>query len=319
MKKLVTLASTLLVLSPQLAQAEAYIGGKVGHSWLEGSCPTDSSCSDDDFAGGIYGGYDFSDTFGLEVGFDYLGDFATEINDSMKAFTVAPKFMIPVGDLDLFGKIGTARIDYGDVNDTVMLTAIGAEYGFSDNVFGRLEYQRLNNITAGIVDNLNVNSVFFGLTYKFGASEEPVPMVVEEPAPAPVVVEPAPVVEEPAPKPKLFQEYGVELFDNDSAKLAENSEQYFDWLISVMKKYPQAHAHIIGHTDSVGSEKYNQALSEKRAGSVADYLFSQGIESSRVTVSGMGEIEPKASNDTAEGRMENRRVEVIIDEFEITE
>ncbi|MDV7105846.1 OmpA family protein [Vibrio sp. TH_r3] len=317
MNKSVLLASTLLVLSPQFAQAEPYVGAKLGHSWLEGSCPTDKSCSDDHFAGGVYGGYDFTDMFGFEVGFDYLGDFATEIDKPMKAFTVAPKLMIPVGDLDLFGKIGTARIDYGDVNDTVMLTAVGAEYGFSDNVFGRFEYQRLNNITAGIVDNLNVNSLFLGLTYKFGASEEPTPMIVEEPAP--VVAEPVAVVEEPAPQPKLFQEFGVELFDNDSAKLADNSEQYFDWLVSVMKKYPQANVSIIGHTDSVGSEEYNQVLSEKRAGVVADYLYSQGIEESRVTVSGMGEAEPKASNDTAEGRMENRRVEVIVDQFEITE
>lgn len=330
MKKLVMLASAFLVLSPQLAQAEAYIGGKVGYTWLEGSCVTDKSCSDDGGAGGIYGGYSFTDMFALEAGYDLLGDFKTAtatgfIDDKMKAFTLAPKLSIPVGEFDLYGKMGAAWVDYGDISDTALLAAVGAEYGFSENVFGRLEYQRVNNITDGLVDNLNTNSLFFGLTYKFGSSAPAAAMVSEEVEPKPheeeVVAEVVPVVAEPEPVPqtKLFQEYGVELFDHDSFKLAANSEQYFDWLVGVMKKYPQAKAEIVGHTDSRGSVEYNQALSQKRAQSVANYLYSQGIEESRITVRGDGESKPKASNDTAEGRMENRRVEVIIDEFEITE
>ncbi|MDB1122227.1 OmpA family protein [Vibrio algarum] len=316
MKKLVMLASTLLVLSPQLVQAEAYVGGKIGYSWLDGECTLDNSCSDDGGAGGIYAGYNFTDMLGLEAGYDYLGDFdAAPFDDSMKVFTLAPKLTIPVNDFDFYAKLGAAWVDYDDIDDTVLVAAIGTEFGLSENVFGRFEYQRINNITEGIVENLDVNSLFFGLTYKFGSAAEPVAaMAVEE-----VIVEEevVAVVEEPMPEVRLFQEYGVELFDNDSSKLAPNSEQYFDWLIGVMKKYPQAEAKIVGHTDSRGSAAYNQTLSEKRAQSVADYLFTQGIEESRVTVLGEGESKPKASNDTAEGRMENRRVEVIIDEFEI--
>ncbi|MFC1237190.1 OmpA family protein [Vibrio sp. F74] len=319
MKKLVMLASTMLMLSPQLVQAEAYIGGKLGYSWLDGSCPTDSSCSDDGGAGGIYGGYNFTDMFGLEAGYDYLGDFkAAPFDDSMKAFTLAPKLTIPVNDIDLYGKLGAAWVDYADINDTVLLAAIGAEYGFSDNIFGRVEYQRVNNITKGVVDNLDVNSFFFGLTYKFGSSAPAAVAVAEELAPEPIQEE---VVAEaiPVPETRLFQEYGVELFDNDSFELAPNSEQYFNWLVGVLNKYPQAEAEIIGHTDSRGSEKYNQSLSQQRAQSVADYLYTQGIEESRITVRGEGESKPKTSNDTKEGRMENRRVEVIIDEFEIAQ
>jgi OOP family OmpA-OmpF porin len=326
MKKLVMLASTLLVLSPQVVQAEAYIGGKLGYTWLEGSCETDSSCSDDGGAGGIYGGYNFTDMFALEAGYDYLGDFktataTTPLDDTMKAFTLAPKFTIPMGSFDLFGKIGAAWVDYGDVSDTNLLTSIGAEYGFTENVLGRLEFQRVNNITAARVDNLNANSLFLGLTYQFG-SNAPAPVAVaEEPQPVEEVVEPVKVVAEPEPvlETRLFQEYGVELFDTDSYALAANSAQYFDWLVIVMKKYSQAQAEIIGHTDSRGSEAYNQTLSQNRAQSVADYLISQGIDESRLTVRGEGESNPKASNDTAEGRMENRRVEVVIEEFEIKE
>lgn len=69
---------------------------------------------------------------------------------------------------------------------------------------------------------------------------------------------------------------------------------------------------IHGHTDSVGSDSYNQALSERRANSVLSYLASQGLPSSRMTARGYGETSPIASNDTAAGREQNRRVEITV-------
>ncbi|MEJ2322542.1 MAG: OmpA family protein, partial [Gammaproteobacteria bacterium] len=70
---------------------------------------------------------------------------------------------------------------------------------------------------------------------------------------------------------------------------------------------------IVGHTDSVGSDAYNQGLSERRAASTADYLVSRGIPRDVITTSGMGESQPVATNETAEGRQLNRRVEITID------
>jgi outer membrane protein OmpA-like peptidoglycan-associated protein len=69
---------------------------------------------------------------------------------------------------------------------------------------------------------------------------------------------------------------------------------------------------VIGHTDSVGSDEYNQALSERRASSVAAYLLSQGIAPSKLTSEGKGESQPLADNETDEGRAKNRRVELHI-------
>jgi OOP family OmpA-OmpF porin len=69
---------------------------------------------------------------------------------------------------------------------------------------------------------------------------------------------------------------------------------------------------VIGHTDSVGSDEYNQELSQKRASSVAEYLLSQGVTPSKVTSEGKGESEPVADNETEEGRAQNRRVELHI-------
>ena len=80
----------------------------------------------------------------------------------------------------------------------------------------------------------------------------------------------------------------------------------------VLKEYPKTTVDVIGHTDSVGSAKYNQQLSERRARSVAEYLAQQGIMPQRLLVAGMGETQPIASNSTPEGRSRNRRVTIQI-------
>jgi outer membrane protein OmpA-like peptidoglycan-associated protein len=69
---------------------------------------------------------------------------------------------------------------------------------------------------------------------------------------------------------------------------------------------------VEGHTDSVGGDDYNQRLSEQRGGAVRDYLVQQGMQSTSVTTKGFGKTQPVASNDTAAGRHQNRRVELVI-------
>ncbi|MGN6619378.1 MAG: OmpA family protein, partial [Ilyomonas sp.] len=83
-------------------------------------------------------------------------------------------------------------------------------------------------------------------------------------------------------------------------------------LVTVLNKYPDTNIEVQGHTDSVGSASYNQSLSEKRAGAVSDYLKSNGIASARITTKGFGESAPKYSNDTEDGRAQNRRVDFLI-------
>lgn len=83
----------------------------------------------------------------------------------------------------------------------------------------------------------------------------------------------------------------------------------------VLKEYKKTNIRIAGHTDSDGSDAYNQTLSERRAGSVGQYLNSQGIAPARVYTTGYGERYPVASNDTAEGRQANRRVELELVPF----
>jgi len=101
--------------------------------------------------------------------------------------------------------------------------------------------------------------------------------------------------------------HGV-LFDTDSAKIKSKYHPMFTNAVKVLKLNPNLTVEVQGHTDSRGSEAYNQALSERRATAVKNELMSHGIEGSRLTTVGFGESKPVASNDTAEGRAQNRRV-----------
>ena len=102
------------------------------------------------------------------------------------------------------------------------------------------------------------------------------------------------------------------LFDTDSAALRSASRDTLNELATNFRQYPDNEIIVEGHTDSTGSDAHNQGLSERRAASVADYLIDRGVAASTITVYGYGELKPKASNDTAEGRQLNRRVEINI-------
>jgi len=102
------------------------------------------------------------------------------------------------------------------------------------------------------------------------------------------------------------------LFDFNSAALRGESRSTLDQLAENFRQYPDNRIVVEGHTDSVGSDAYNKKLSEQRASTVADYLIDRGVPASNVMVYGYGEMRPKTSNDTAEGRQLNRRVEIHI-------
>ncbi|MBW3554600.1 MAG: OmpA family protein [Gemmatimonadetes bacterium] len=102
------------------------------------------------------------------------------------------------------------------------------------------------------------------------------------------------------------------LFDFDSATLRSQARSNLQELADNLRQYERTDVLIIGHTDATGSDAYNQTLSERRARSAADYLQQLGVGSERISTRGMGENDPVASNDTAEGQQLNRRVEVVI-------
>lgn len=110
----------------------------------------------------------------------------------------------------------------------------------------------------------------------------------------------------------LIVTLGDVLFDTGKASLKAGTTSNLNKLVAFLNEYSDRTVLIEGYTDSVGSEDYNQGLSERRADSVKSYLAGQGIGSIRLSASGKGESDPVASNDSAAGRQQNRRVEVII-------
>lgn len=102
------------------------------------------------------------------------------------------------------------------------------------------------------------------------------------------------------------------LFALNSYGLTPDATSNLNKLVTILNEYPDTNIEVQGHTDSSGSEQYNQTLSEKRAGSVSTYLLQKGIGSNRITTMGYGELVPKYDNTTEVGRAQNRRVEFVI-------
>lgn len=101
-------------------------------------------------------------------------------------------------------------------------------------------------------------------------------------------------------------------FDTDKTNIKPEFNYALDQVASTFNKYPQSYIDVVGHTDSQGSDAYNQGLSERRAASVSNALANRGVNAARLAQFGMGETQPVATNDTAEGRAANRRVELRI-------
>jgi outer membrane protein OmpA-like peptidoglycan-associated protein len=102
------------------------------------------------------------------------------------------------------------------------------------------------------------------------------------------------------------------LFGFDRSDLSAGASTNLNKLVEVLNAYPDTDIEIQGHTDSKGADDYNMKLSERRASSVANYLRGKGVASGRVRIKGYGETAPVASNDTEDGRAQNRRVNFLI-------
>jgi OOP family OmpA-OmpF porin len=142
-----------------------------------------------------------------------------------------------------------------------------------------------------------------GLIYRFGAPPA---------APAPPAPPPAPAAAvAAAPIKKKIVLRGVN-FDFDKSDIRADARPVLDEAASTLKEEGQIRITVQGHTDSRGTDAYNQTLSEQRANSVADYLEKGGIDRGRMEIEGFGESRPVASNDTDDGRAQNRRVELSV-------
>ncbi|MBW7982441.1 porin OmpA [Enterobacillus tribolii] len=256
----------------------------------------------DQLGAGAYLGYQANQYLGFELGYDWLGRMQYKGNDANGAFKaqgvqLSAKLSYPImDDLDIYTRLGGMvwRADgtawkagegrFKD-NDTGVspLAAAGVEYALTKNIATRLEYQYVSNIgdaqTVGARPDNSLLSV--GIAYRFGQDD-----VVAPVAPAPA---PAPVVET-----KRFTLKSDVLFNFNKSTLKAEGQQALDQLYSQLSNLdPKDGAVVVmGYTDRIGSEQYNQKLSEKRAQSVVDYLVSKGIPSDKISARGMGKSDP---------------------------
>lgn len=223
----------------------------------------------------------------------------------------------------------------GNTDSAFFDAGLGAKINIIDNIALKLETVYMLKENDIRWDN-NL-ALLAGVSFAFGAKEQPQP-IKQEVAPAPVAAPapapaPAPVVVVDGdddndgvknsidkcpntPKGHKVDKDGCSVlvnlhvnFATDSYKVDNSYMPQIKEFADFMKSMPNYDAKIVGHTDSTGSDKHNQVLSENRAKSVKDLIVKEGVDASRVTSKGMGKNAPIADNKTKEGRAENRRIE----------
>lgn len=193
---------------------------------------------------------------------------------------------------------------------------LGLAYKFSEALALRTEVERYRvNDAVGNRGDVDLASV--SLVYKLGrpAASRPLPAAPMAPAapsaaPAPPIVQPAPAV--PVVVSEKVSFAAEALFDFDKSVVKPEGKAALDDLLAKLQGMNTEVMVTVGHTDSVGSDAYNQKLSLRRAEAVKAYIVSKGVDGARVYTEGKGESQAVADNKTAEGRAKNRRVTVEV-------
>ena len=227
---------------------------------------------------------------------------------SLFVLTAGPRFsLIDEGKEVFVSAQGGLYSDLtGPLNDNAGGYAIAGGFNYAlnpDTLLGLFLRRDEASMRAARGSNDDLTFLTTGLSFEHRFLPPP-PVVAEVPPPPP----PAPA---PPPVKKKIVLRGVH-FDFDKATIRAEDRPILDEAVNTLKEYGTIAIAVDGHTDSVGTDQYNQKLSERRARAVAGYLADHGIARSRMTVEGFGESKPVASNDTADGRAQNRRVELRV-------
>ncbi|KFA58032.1 Outer membrane protein A precursor [Gilliamella apicola] len=299
-----------------------YVGGKLGWSdfynldankvraYESASIKTSDHSN---IAGGGFIGFQANPYLAFELGYDWLGSAKykrsahhygfgyTRDHDmgnskvSAQGVSLTGKLSYPLSfindDLDVYGRLGAmvtiakwknggyVKEDFGrggTKTDVSPVFALGMDYRLNDDLSTRLEYQYVNHIHTKTDASPDAGILSLGITYRLGS-----PVA----APAPVVIQ---------TQERVYDLNADVLFAYAKADLKEKGRQALDELLSDLVKLnpTQTAIVVIGHTDRIGSDNYNQKLSEKRAHSVMSYLVSKGVPSDIISARGVGKSQP---------------------------
>ncbi|MGP4123762.1 MAG: porin OmpA [Sodalis sp. (in: enterobacteria)] len=318
----VTLASLATVAQAAPNDNTWYTGGKLGWSQYHDTGfygngfdnrISNGSVRDDQVGAGTFVGYQVNQYLGFKLGYDWLTRMAYKgrvHNGAFKAqgISLATKLSYPLTEnLDLYTRLGAIvwRADSqgaynkgkaGRISDhdsgVSMLAAAGLEYAWTKNWAVRLDYQWINNIgDASTVGTRPDNSILgIGLSYRFGQEKAITLAMGADPDPH---SNPDPVIQT-----QKFTLKSDVLFNFDKATLKSEGQAALDQLYSQVSSIAQKDGSLIvlGYTDRIGSDTYNQELSQERAQSVTNYLISKGISSDKISARGMGNSNPITVN-----------------------
>jgi len=297
-----------------------------------------------DFGFKVYGGYQFTPYFALEAGYFDLGSYNLDtailppglllsdmgvrginfdavvtlpVTDKMSVFARAGMNKIQL-DSDFFGSGSASKGVYpsGRRRDTHEKFGVGLGYEINDKVSVRVEAERYN-LADVIRRDGNVNLYSVGLVYSF-AKATPAPVAVVAPRPAPVAA-PAPT---PAPAPVVTTLSADSFFAFDKSDLLPAGQRELDTLATSLRGTDYEVISVTGHTDRLGRQAYNLALSTRRAEAVKAYLATKGIPAAKITARGVNGANPVTNASACPGTVAtpaliaclqpDRRVEVEV-------
>lgn len=326
-----------------------YVGGGVGINNYEPNCDqkTMKSCgTDDPYAWDLFGGYLFSDNFGVELGYRDLGraewvDYGNKLNDvGAKGMTLGVVGIWPFRERwSISAEAGAMNYTISNnrqwgtehYSDSGVAPYIGAGVGYNitDNLKLQAKYRRYENLDENEYNTLEMQSNYWGLelSYRFGSAapatvaaaaaidsdndgvEDSMDKCPDTPANHKVDAAGCTIYKEVTEQ----RDVGSILFDNDSDTVKQVSYERIKKLADYMAQHPRSTVLISGHASDVGKADYNMDLSERRAKAVATILVeTYGVESKRVTAKGYGITKPVIQGRSAEANKANRRIEAHV-------
>ncbi|WP_372379614.1 OmpA family protein [Vibrio natriegens] len=313
-KKLIILmslfASQAMAAEGDFLSDNVYFGVKGGYQVLDDDY---SHASNPDGAHlGVFGGVRLNDKISWDIGYQSWEQIESANHKiDIDMIESALRYDAYINEnVSLFGRAG---IGFSFVEDSSTqgkkyydgvspLAEVGINYWLTDKVSTGLSYQYTRAVGGHDDLDIDSNSINLSLTYNFTNrfKYETVEVVKQEPAPVAVPV-------------TVIELQDSTLFGFDSFELTSEGKEELLSLISRIPQESDALFSIIGHTDTSGPAEYNMKLSKRRAQAVKNFLVEIGLSESSIIVEGKGETQPIASNETREGRIENRRVEVKVD------